>query len=493
MIQLKARIARGAAWLVLLRFVERVIGLISTILLARLLVPEDFGVMVMAMSVYAGLEVMTAFSFDLALIQNRNANRTHYDTAWTFNVVFGAAVFVGLLGLALPTASFYADERVAPVMMALGIAAFVRGFENIGVVEFQRDLNLVQEFKIGLARKIAGFVVTIGIAWVWPTYWALVFGIMAQRLVSLWLTFLLHPYRPRLSLAAKDELLGCGKWLALNNVAIFLSNRINDFIVGRIAGPAALGAYNISYEVANLPTTELVFPVSRALFPGLASIAQDKNQIRVIYLQVLALIGWLAMPISVGMIVLAEPVVMVLLGEKWRSAIPLLQILAAHGALRTLTANCGSVYLAVGSPRTIMKMTLLFLAILLPASIFGTTQFGATGAAGAVLFAAALQFLVLAKSIAALLSFGWLRYLEALWRPALGCAFMAWALTLLDAYLAAIGAAFLTRLAVGSLGGGIFYLFSVGTLWAITGRKSGPETYFLSIANRARTPVTGHR
>ena len=229
MIDLNRRMANGAAWMVLLRFVERGIGVVSTIILARMLVPADFGVVAMAMSVYGALEIMTSFSFDLALIQNRKATDAHYDTAWTFNVLFGLFLLLGLLALAWPTAEFYADARVGPVMMWLGVAALVRGFENIGVIQFQRDLNLVQEFKLGLARKVVGFMVTISFALAWQSYWALIAGIMAQRVTGLVMSYVLHPYRPRFSLAAKGELLEFTKWLALNNVVLFIVHRANGF------------------------------------------------------------------------------------------------------------------------------------------------------------------------------------------------------------------------------------------------------------------------
>lgn len=476
--------ASGAAWLVLLRFLERCIGVVSTIVLARLLVPADFGVVAMAMSVYAALEIMTAFSFDLALIQNREAGRDHYDTAWTFNVLFGLGLMVGLIALAWPTASFYADDRVAPVMMVLGVAAVIRGLENIGIIEFQRDLNLAQEFKIGLARKIGGFVVTIAAALAWQSYWALIAGILTQRLIGLVMSFTMHQFRPRFSFAAKVELLSFTKWLALNNVVLFVVHRANDFIIGRIVGPGALGAYNISYEVSQLPTTEIVFPVSRALFPGFATIANDKSQLRGVYLQVLALTAWFTLPISVGMIFLAEPLVLLLLGAKWEAAIPLITLLSVYGALRSLTAQNGNIYLVLGMPGTITKLSSLFLVILIPTSIVGTMRYGAEGAAGAVVVAAAVQLFVLAASIKNLLSFSWARYAGALWRPVLACSAMAVAIHALDQALSAQSQGVAARLAGGIIAGVLTYVATIAVLWIASGRGTGTETLLLSSAAR---------
>src|SRR4029078_12502961 len=111
--------AKGAAWMILMRVVERGLGFVSTLLLARLLVPADFGLVAMAMSVFALLEVLGAFSFDMALIQNQQAERKHFDTAWTLAVIYGVVSGMGLIALAWPAATFFGESRLVPIFFAL--------------------------------------------------------------------------------------------------------------------------------------------------------------------------------------------------------------------------------------------------------------------------------------------------------------------------------------------------------------------------------------
>jgi hypothetical protein len=134
----------------------------------------------------------------------------------------------------------------------------------------------------------------------------------------------------------------------------------------------------------------------------------------------------------------------------------------------------------LGSPGTITKLTLLFLALLLPSSVWGTLQFGVLGAAGAVVFAAGLQSLVVTKSIADLLAIRWGEYLALVWRPVLGCGAIAWSIWSLDHALAAAGFGVLTRLVAGSLAGAVAYIATVGFLWAVNGRPQGTEAFLLS-------------
>jgi len=132
------QIATGAAWMMGFKLFDKSIGLVSTLVLARVLTPADFGLVAMATAVVALLGLMGAFGFDTALIQRQDADRTHYDTAWTFNVLFGVAVALLLLVVAVPAANFYREPRLELMLPALAIGSLVGGFENISTVAFRK-------------------------------------------------------------------------------------------------------------------------------------------------------------------------------------------------------------------------------------------------------------------------------------------------------------------------------------------------------------------
>src|SRR5688572_707114 len=128
---MKRAIAKGAAWMVVAKLTERSLGLISTLVLARLLVPADFGLVAMAMSVIALIELATAFGFELALIQRQNPTKEHYDTAWTLNVTLGTSSALVTAALAYPAALFFDEPRLVLVMVALAGSWAIQSFENI--------------------------------------------------------------------------------------------------------------------------------------------------------------------------------------------------------------------------------------------------------------------------------------------------------------------------------------------------------------------------
>ena len=163
---------RGSIWMLAMRWGIRGIGLISTVILARLLTPEDFGIVAMAMIVVGFIELFGAMGVDLALIRNPTATRAHYDSAWTLEIFQGAALAMAVI-LVAPFASAYFDEpRLSPVMQVLALRALVGGFENVGVVAFRKDFDFAKDFQFGVYKKLLSFALTVIFAFVLRNYWA---------------------------------------------------------------------------------------------------------------------------------------------------------------------------------------------------------------------------------------------------------------------------------------------------------------------------------
>lgn len=492
---LSKKMARGALWMTLLRMSARGIGLVSTVILARLLVPADFGLIAMATSVIAFLELATAFGFDIPLIQNQRAERRHYDTAWTLNVVFYAGLTALVLALAIPAATFYQDERLTAVIYVLAIGFFARGLQNIGVVKFRKKLDFKRDFLLHFFTKVAGFAVTIPLAFFFRSYWALVAGMVTGNVTSVVLSYALHPFRPRLSFSAAKELLNFSKWLILNNAVNFLRMRSPDFVIGRISGPASLGLFTVAFEIAKLPTTELVAPINRAVFPGYAKLAKDSSALAKSYLDVFALIAFVTLPAAFGISAVAAPLVDVLLGDNWTAAGPLVALLAIFGAVNALSSNNSSVFNAVGKPYIIAAMGLANVSVLLTASITLAVEYGPLGVAaayvGTSIILAPLGFYLVAKE----LELKGRDFVRVAWRPLICSMLMYGALFYLGQRLA--GTNPFATLGILLLAGALFYPACSLALWVLCGRPPSAEYRLigwafdkLSELPRRRRPVT---
>ena len=295
------QIARGAAWMILFKMLDKGIGLVSTLILARLLVPADFGLVAMATAVLAFTQLMGAFGFDSALIQRQNVQREHYDTAWTFNVLVGVFTAIVLVALCVPMAGFYKDDRLIAILLVFGLASLIGGFENIGTVAFRKELNFRNEFKFLASKRIVSFVVTLALAWMLQSYWALVAGSVTGRLMSVWISYQLHPFRPRFSLAAKADLMHFSKWIFLSSLINFFTSRSTDFVLGRTVGSHELGIYNIGLEIASMPSTELIAPINRAVYPVYAKLAPDPVALREQFITIFGLICLVGFPVAGGL------------------------------------------------------------------------------------------------------------------------------------------------------------------------------------------------
>lgn len=474
-------IARGAAWMVLFRLLDRSVGVVSTVVLARLLVPADFGLVAMAMSIIAVVELATAFGFEIALIQKRDAVREHFDTAWTLNLIvalLGAGVTVAA---AAPTAGFYGDPRLMPVMLAIAAAWAVYGVENIGTVHFRREMDFGAEFRFMASKRLIAFVATISAALLLRSYWALVIGSMTGRVAGVALSYLLHPYRPRLALSRARELFSFSGWMLANNVASVLLSKVPHFVVGRMLGAQAVGTYTVAGEFAQLAQTELIAPINRAMFPGYSRLVSDPVAFRRTCLGATELIMLIVLPVSVGIAVLAGPFIRLLLGAQWGEAVPVIQVLAFAGAVQALTSNNVSVYLALGRPHLVTTILVARLVSLAIGIALLYRDGGLLGVAHAELWSSLASMAVSLPTLFLTVRLTVREYLRALWRPVIASAAMGWivmqvATQPFDQLTAGLAA---RELFTGTLLGMLAYPALLAAAWWLAGRPESMETLLL--------------
>jgi len=472
--------------MVLFRWLDRGLGIVSTVILARILVPEDFGLVAMAMSVVALLELMSQFGFDVALIQNRDASREHYDTAWTYSVIFGVVLAFLLYVLAAPAAGFYGDTRLESVLQVCAFAPLVQGLQNIGIVAFRKEMTFNKEFHFLFIRRLVGFAVTLAVAFALRSYWALVLGTIAGRVAGTVLSFYVHPYRPRLSLDAGAELFHFSKWLFFINMLNFALMRSTDFILGKLAGAHALGVYTVSYQIGAMPTTELVAPINRAAMPGYAMHSKDMPKLKQVCAETISFIMTLALPLGVGLSLVAEPAVLLLLGEKWMDAIPLIRTIAVLGTVNALMSNLNQVFLALGNPRVIVVINAVTFVLMMPVLIWSVDVGGAQGAAWTLLAFASATLPVVHVIFFRMCEFPISGYVSLLWRPFFATALMvvaiAWVSTAASDLLSSTGPG--VRLLLLISVGGVTYTTALLGSWLAVGRPSGAEATVLGHVTR---------
>jgi len=471
--------ARGAIWMVLFKLVERGLGLISTLILARLLSPADFGVVAMALSFIAMAELMSAFGFDIAIIQNQSATKAHYNSAWTCNFLLGLSITVLMLAVAVPIADFYGKPELTWVVLALAFGPLLTSAENIGVVAFRKELDFRREFKFQVSRKFVAFAVVVPLAFILRSYWALVVGILLSKLAGTVISYLMHPYRPRLAFSKVRELFVFSRWLLFNNLVSFFKERSADFFIGRLAGASSLGTYNIAYELANLPTTEISAPINRALLPGFAKMVAP-SEITSAYTNAVGLLALIALPAAAGIFSVAPFLVPTLLGLKWLDAVPLMQILAFNGALLLFHSSMCSILIARGFPARVTFSNACYTAILLTLLaifFFSWREIGVVGAAYAALLTSVLCTPIYIYQMRNCLELPASLFVKAIVRPLFAATILVgvvrWFLPAFEPTMSVFVT--VAWLAAGCILGFFTYLLVISATWWLAGHPAGAE------------------
>jgi O-antigen/teichoic acid export membrane protein len=489
-----ARTARGAFWVVAWRMMTRLLGLGSTLVLVRLLAPEDFGLIALATSFAVALEACLAIGVEDQIVRAKAPSRAMYDTGFTLNLLRGLLVGVIVALVAAPAARFFDDARLEPVLLALAVSAVLSGLANIGVADFRRNLRFEKEFALNLYPRLAGVVVTVGLAFLVRSHWALVAGIFVNRLGVVGMGYAMHPFRPRLTLSAWRDLAGVSAWSWALSFSAMVKDRSESLVIGRLLGPTSVGHYAVGVEVATLPSTELVEPICRACMPGFAASRRtDEEGGRDNYLRIMALLALLTLPAGIGVSAVAGPVVALGFGQNWLEAVPVVMVLGLASTLVLFGNVSGAMLNAHQRLGTLLGITLAAGALRIGLLVLLIPIHGLAGAALAVGASMLAEHAVLVGRALALLRMNPLRLLERLWRPALASAAMAALLWQSGLGWAAppAGAGPAIRLLLAGMGvGAASYAAALFTLWVLSGRPNGAEADLLGLLRRLAGRLT---
>jgi len=482
-LSLATRTARGAGWVVGWRFATRVLGTISTLLLVRLLRPGDFGLVALGTTFSQALDGLAEIGVDNALIREPSLDRAMYDTGFTLALIRGAASSALIVLCAWPVARFFGEPRLVGVLLALAAVTFMSAVENIGVIDFQRDLAFNREFNLLFVPRILGIVTCVGTAYIWRSYWALVVGILTSRSVRLLCTYLMHDYRPRLSFRALPRLVGFSFWSWMLAWASLLRERIDNFVVGRLLGATDVGLYSIAWDVGFISFNEFVAPICRALFPGLTQVRNRGSDIADAYFRAVSATLMVTLPAGIGIALVADPLIRLAAGERWAAAIPLVQIFGIVGIFRVVTYIGATLLTVFGILQVQFSITISTLLLRFALLVVLINRFGLVGAGFAVAIVAILEeicYLVLTFR-----RFG-LRLSDLIknnWRSAIAAALMAAAVVILKRALGT-DVTFL-HLSLQIAGGAIVYTAALLAAWLAAGRPRGAEATVLNIFREA--------
>ncbi len=458
-----------------MRWTDRLIGVLSTIILARLLSPDDYGVVGQAYILIGFTSAVLDLGVGLALIQKRDPTPDHYNTAWTMRIGQTACIVLVLFIGAPYVGAYFHEPRVVDVIRVLGAGILLASFENMGVITFQKEMKFGLDFQFAFVKRICSFVVTIALAALWRSYWALVIGTLVANAVGVAFSYGMHDMRPRLSIACLRELFAFSQWALVRGVGNYLKSTLDRMLVGRRSSTETLGAYNVADEIATMPSGELLAPFYRALFPAFVQAREDPAELRRIYLLAQGLQAMVVIPASVGLALVAPEIVSLFLGAKWTLVAPLLRVLALVEAGNALLTGSGYILLTMGRVRSTAVISWAqVLSLVVPAIVFFPDA-GAMDIAWLRVVSVACGVVVAIYIMRGVLPD--LRTRDVVinaWRPLAAAGVMA-------AVVVALGdiaeVSVVSKLLVKVIVGAAMYVLSALIFWVLSGRPAGSETY----------------
>ena len=478
-------VVTGASFMVLLRLSFRLVGIVSTLVLVRLLSPSDFGLFGLVTGASAVLDTLSQLSLQLALLRMPAPTKAHFDTAWTLGIL-RAFLFAAMLAISAPFLSnFVHDGRLPPIVLALSAIIFLQSFENIALVEYQREFRYDRLFLYQLTGKLSGFVIGLAAAFLLRNYWALVLGTAAARLCNLPLGYALRPFRPRFDLSEWKLFFHFSKWLMVTNTLWVVDGSLIMFVLGRITGPSGIGLYQIANQVGSLPASEIGAPIRDPAAAGYARASNAPDLMRQSFLENLALLVAIVMPLSLGIAIMAAPITQLFLGAKWAAATPLVAYCAIFALFDAVAHFPGALYIVLDRQKSLVMVLAVTLAIRIPAVILGGRLGGINGVMAALTASAFVNMFVWTGCVPAVIALRFADILRVIWRSILASGVMVLAVGLMMTLLP-VSPHFpaFVRFVTISLTGGVILILVQFALWMASGRPQSPESMMLGLATK---------
>jgi lipopolysaccharide exporter len=346
-----SRTAIGAAWMVAWRMVTRGLGLLSTLILAHLLAPADFGLVAVAISFATGIDSLSELGLQAALVRRTENDASMYDTAFTMQAVRGLLTGIIVATGAWAAGAWFGDSRLMPLLLILAGTAAISGFDNIAVVQFQRDMRFDMEFRMLFVPRVLQFLAATAAAIILRTYWALIIGVVVARISRTFMTYWVQPYRPRLDLSRWRDLVGFSFWSWASSMASIVWERCDAFVLGPALGMEQLGVFLLSMEIGLLPTTELVSPATRPLYAGVASARNRGTDPIALGLHSISTLTMIVLPIGLGISATSGYLMTGLLGPTWAVGRQVISILALLCMVSPITFVSTTILNATGYVR----------------------------------------------------------------------------------------------------------------------------------------------
>jgi O-antigen/teichoic acid export membrane protein len=349
---LKEEAIRGVTWSAAQKWGVRLISFLVMLILARLILPESFGLVAYATVFISFAQIFVDQGFSDAIVQFPNLEQEHLDTAFWMSVLTGTLLTIATIAAAGLIASGFHEPRLVPVLKWLSISFILSALNSVQQALLRRNLAFKSLSLRSLIATLASSIVAVTMAFLGFGVWSLVAKLLIDGMVSVIALWQVSNWRPSLRFSIKHfkELFSYGINIVGGNLVDFLSVHSDDFLIGYFLGPIALGYYTLGYNLLLVMTDLLVSVPNLVAFPIFSKLQDDADRLETAFFELTELQSIIAFPIFLGISIVAPEAVRVLYGETWAASIPVVQILMLIGIVRSAIYFYSSIFRAAGKP-----------------------------------------------------------------------------------------------------------------------------------------------
>lgn len=377
----------GFSWLTGFRFLSRGIGFIKIVIIARFLVPAQFGIFGIASMSLALLEILTETGINVFLVQEKEDIRGYVNDAWLVSIIRGTLIAVFIVLTAPFVAVFFKIPQSTGIILLIGVVPFIKGFINPAEVRFQKELQFNKEFYFRSAIFSLDSLVAVIASMIMHSAIGLVFGLIAGALFEVILSFVLvrptPTFKPNVQKITK--ILHKGKWVTLYGILNYIASKGDSIAIGRVVGAGALGIYQMGYTIATLPVSEIADVSNKVTFPVYSMISEDARRLKSGFKKTMLFVSVVSVLGGIVIFFFPKDLFIFIFGQKWESTMVVLKPIAIFGVIRAISGSTSSLFLGIGKQNYVAGMTLLRLVVLAIVIVPLTLNYGILGASYAVL------------------------------------------------------------------------------------------------------------
>ncbi len=456
----------GIIWIYLAYYSGKFLVFLSTLVLARILSKDDFGVAGYALTVISFLDVAADLGIGPALIYSHN-EKEKANTAFWLGLALSSIMTLFTWMIAPLAGIFFGDDRAIAVVRVLSFSFPIAALGSIHDILLRKELSFKKKFIPDFSRSIGKGIFSIVFALAGFGAWSLIIGQLSGMFIAmivLWITF---PWRPSFQFAfdKSRELIRYGiSIVGVDILGVILVN--SDYLlVGRYLGATALGVYTLAFRIPDLLIMQFCSIVSKVIFPLYSKLRDDPNSLQRGFLATTRYVVLVTAPLSLGIFLVSPPLIMLAFGEKWSEAIPIMRAISIYSLMLSLAYNAGDVYKAQGRPEILIRISLARAVVLIPALYWAASQVRSIQIVGWVHAGVAFIFGLITLAIASTLLNVSVNALWASMRPAvIATSVMVVCVMLVISFLNNYNFSYLSQLVIEVMVGIASY---VGTIWIV--------------------------